>query len=299
MSKFLELVKDKQLINLYSKHGEYQNATQKSNVKFQFDTDLLHNSGAVYTEIGILSAEIPHSFYTVNETNNILIVDYNAVVGSVITIPYGSYNVTQLGDKIVELLETATTFSNFIAITFDTVTGKMLIQHTDIVNVTTMTFKFAGSTIASIMGLGADFVISTTKTALTYPVNLLGVNQLVIRADNIHTANYNSGTAGNSNILGIIEVTAEPQGIILFRNTSNTYSHLNSVNLNNFTISIEDENDNFIDFNNQDWSITLALLHYWRLPEIPVVSFSQIVEKERLIGNYGQTIESDEDLLLS
>ena len=62
---------DKRLINLYSANGVKQNGTNNSSVQFEFP-NLLNDKDLAYAEVGIVNAEIPVSFYNINENNNSL-----------------------------------------------------------------------------------------------------------------------------------------------------------------------------------------------------------------------------------
>ena len=76
---------DKRLINLYSANGIKQNSSSNSSIQFEF-SNLLNETDLAYAEIGIVNAEIPVSFYTINENNNALWLEYQEVGQPLITV---------------------------------------------------------------------------------------------------------------------------------------------------------------------------------------------------------------------
>ena len=116
------------------------------------------------------------------------------------------------------------------------------------------------------------------KITPPYPLNLLGTNNISIRTDNLATYNYNSKESGFSNTLANISVDASPFGILLYKNTSITYNILRVLDVNRFRISLLDDNSNPIDFNNGNWSITLALNIHRHRPTINTRTFSDMLD---------------------
>ena len=95
---------DNRLITLNSKDGEKLNGTYLSNIRFSFSGLLQDDIYLVRTYITVLNAQIPVSFYIIDDTNNIL--NYNeSGTGKVITVPIGNYN----GNQMVKLLNTGFT----------------------------------------------------------------------------------------------------------------------------------------------------------------------------------------------
>jgi hypothetical protein len=100
---------------------------------------------------------------------------------------------------------------------------------------------------------------------LPYPLNLLGTLKLKIISKNLITDNYDSGIA---DLLEVIPVNTGPFNLITFDN----YNHINllkTTKIDNIDFQILDSFNRFIDFNNQNWSITLSLSIFRRfLPTI-------------------------------
>ena len=56
-----------------------------------------------------------------------------------------------------------------------------------------------------------------------------------------------------------IPVNVPPFGLILYNNNENIESLVKNSQIDNFNIEIVDDDDNLINMNNQDWSITIEL----------------------------------------
>jgi hypothetical protein len=281
----MALIVDKRIINLSSNHGTKENGTYNSSLSFAFPSLVKRESDVAYVEIGVINCEIPVSFYTINDVNNTLRFQwrnfstalYSADVD--ITLEKGNYTATTLITEIkAKMLAAISGFTTaFLILSISKATGRLIWDLNPTgggQNVDGIRIYNSGSTCFKLLGGNSttyfEFFNTTDGTAITYPLNLLGINKINIQSNHISTFNYDSGRSGFSNILASIEVDAPPYGIILYKNTSLTYNILSAPDLDNFTIELKDVDDNYINFNNQDWSITLGLnLH--RTPP----SFSQ------------------------
>ena len=290
---------DKRLINLYSANGIKQNSSSNSSIQFEF-SNLLNETDLAYAEIGIVNAEIPVSFYTINENNNALWLEYQEVGQPLITvhkmiIPVGNYTATNFISTFIEVLKDTIAFPFPIGAVFlmniIRSTGKltMFVQPTSI-----SLLKFRRndvldpndlSTMYDLVGFdGDEYIVSEVfEKVLPHPLNLLGTNKLTIKSNNLSTLNYNSGTQGFSNILTTVEVDEAPFGIILYKNTSLTYNILRVKHLNIFTIDIVDEKGSFVNFNNQNWTITLGLNMYRYTPVNSNTTFRDMLMKPPIV----------------
>ena len=77
MSSYLENV----MVTLNSGYGSLQNGTNKSNINFRFTGLLKEESDLLKSYISISNAQIPVSYYTINETNC-----YFQIVNSLVAI---------------------------------------------------------------------------------------------------------------------------------------------------------------------------------------------------------------------
>ena len=271
---------DTRIINLSSLYGEKQNTTLHSIIDFEFPSLVDHKKDVAYVEVGVVSAEIPVSFYTINEYNDKIRFLVGATTYN-ITILRGNYNANTLITEIVSKMKTALGGSSDITLALNKINGKL--EWTNTGGLDTFTLAESGTTLWFILGLDADTPTYTAsagggKITPPFPLNLLGTNNVSIRSDNLATMNYNSREGGNSNVLANISVDASPFGILLYKNTSITYNILRVLDVNRFRISLIDDNNNPIDFNNANWSITLAINIHRHRPTINTRTFSDMLD---------------------
>lgn len=258
MSQADYIQEDTRIINLASASARYLNGNRKSDVVFDFKNILTEQPDIIHTTIGCVSAQIPVSYYTVNEYNNIL----NTSFGSY-AIYLGNYTVSSL---IVEMIPRITNgAAATMQITIQKITGKLTFVCNEIRN---FTFFSAGSTALSWLGFDPALNYSSDQYgSLTAPnpLNLLGTQQLRINSTACGGSNSNSSALGESSLIAVIQSSAPPFGMILYNNQS-SYSLLKNKRISSIDIQIMDEKNNPIDFNGIDWSLTLQMTIYRRVP---------------------------------
>lgn len=288
----MALIVDKRIINLSSNHGTKENGTYNSSITFVFPSLVKREPDVAFVEVGVINCEIPVSFYIINDANNTMRFQWRNVSTGLysanvdILLEKGNYTattlITEIKAKMLAAISGSTTA--FLILSISKATGKLIWdlnptgggQNVDgirIYNTGSSCFKLLGGN----SGTYFEFFNTTDGTAINYPLNLLGINKINIQSNQISTFNYDSGRSGFSNILASIEVDAPPYGIILYKNTSLTYNILSAPDLDGFTIDLKDVNDNYINFNNQDWSITLGLNYHRTPPSFSQSTFSDIL----------------------
>ena len=239
---------DNHLITLNSKYANKLNGTMLSNVVFGFTGLLQDENNIINTYITVSNAQIPASFYTITSLNNTMIYIENGSSFS-FNIPVGNYNSTSLISALL------TGFGSVVTITINKINGKLTL----IFNTNTIILKT--SSIGSILGF-VDNVNCYTLVAveLQYPLNLFGVKKISIKSDALAITSYSSVNFSTSNTLTTIPVDQPPFNLINYLNQATINTNiLQARTLNTIDISMVDENNNYIDFNNCDWSLTLVL----------------------------------------
>jgi hypothetical protein len=99
--------------------------------------------------------------------------------------------------------------------------------------------------------------------------------------------NYSSNNGGLNNLLLTIPVNASPFGMIDYTSISNSLISFSNTNLDEIDITITDaEDNNYIDFHNQNWTITLAIYEYKKIPDAPIfnveTSTNQLFKETRI-----------------
>jgi len=276
---------DIRIINLYSQSAtQYLNGTLKSNVCFNFKNLLEDEPDIIYSTLGVVNAQIPVSYYTINEFNNVLLTNLGTI-----TITRGNYNATTLRTELTARL-VARGITGMV-VTINASTGVLIFTTT-----TVFSFLPTGSTAYDILGFVAGTTYTKVGNVITapHPLNLLGIQQLRITSNALACSNSDSTQMGQTNLIGLIQSTAPPFGMILYANQT-SYSVLRAKNISLVDIQILDENNFFVDFNNIDWTISLQLTIYRRvaLPSnsrdylVPILATLTTIQNTLEVGNQG------------
>ena len=262
------------LITLDSKFGIQQNGTYKSNLLFNFRNLLSDEQHYIKSEVVVLNAQIPISFYVINEYNNVLTISGSGILTTSITVDPGNYDANTL---ITELK------SKFLAegIIFSTIkinrnTGRLIFTATIFTN-----YQFSGSMIG-VLGTTTSVISVSTIYKCIYPLNLLGIQKLSIRSDAFAVQSVSSVDFSFSNILITIPVDMAPFSMISYSSQLELNKNLLNVRLiNEIDIKIYDENNNLVNFNNLDWNITLVITSEIKYDQ-PEISLNNILNKNVL-----------------
>jgi len=242
---------ESKIINLHSSNGNKNNGSFLSDVYFPFTGILKEDPTILEVNLSLQSAQIPFSFYNINVYNNTLDITYNSVLYN-LQLTRGNYNANNL---ITELLNQLQTITSTLQITISPITGKLFFNDTSLINYT------IESTSTILKVLGFDVSTSSTLGQLTppFPLNLLGTLNIKITSSEIAVSNIDSVVGGNFNILASLPIEAGNFGLIVYDNISNIQSPLKNISLDGFDIKLLDDDNNLINFNNCDWSITIVL----------------------------------------
>jgi len=240
------------LITLNSKYGIQNNGTYKSNLLFNFKNLLSDEQHMLKSEVVVLNAQIPVSFYVINEYNNILIISGSGILTTSITVETGNYNANTL------ITELKTQFSSagilFSNIKINKNSGKLVFTSNIITN-----YSFSGSML-DIIGTTSDIVSVSNVYRCIYPLNLLGVQKLSIKSEKLAVQTASSVDYSISNTLVTIPIDVSPFSMISYNSQSDVNKNLLNIRtINEIDILIYDENNNLINFNNLDWNITLVI----------------------------------------
>jgi len=243
---------DNRIITLNSQDGEKFNGTYLSNIHFNFSGLLKEEANLIRAYVTVLNAQIPVSFYIIDETNNVLKYLQN-YVSKTITLNVGNYNGNQLvstlnasfianGSSVVVSLNSSTGILTFIP----GAGGPYGFSST--------------STIKGILGFTEDISSTFFPVIMPYQLNLLGKKKIFINSNNLRNSAFSSKGLSCVQTIATVPVDQPPYSMISYVSVSD----LEKIILSNKTvdmidIEIVDENNNFINFRNIDWSITLCL----------------------------------------
>jgi len=271
---------DTKIIALTSQSATVKrNGSYLSNLRYELGQFLKDEPDIVHRQVQLLNAQIPYSFYVINYTNQVF--KYQLGAGSItsVNIPVGNYT----GNSLITAIKTAVANANFL-ITLSSITGKLTFTY----NASFIIYNNHTYSIGSVLGFDTNTTNNSVANAITasYPLNLLGIKTLQIRSNTLSCSNISSVQGGATTILGTIPVSAVPFGMIDYKDVGNNLISIANNNLDDLDLDIvSGEDGNYINFNNQDWSITLAL-HITRLIEY---SQKPTIREVLQVGNQGST----------
>lgn len=249
---------DTRYISLNTQHGISRPnngtyvKTYLSHIDFPF-VGLLHEDPSIlYNHIDIVNAQIPVSFYNINYASNTLKYTINGGSIQTLTIPVGNYNISTLKSEIkAQFLVVGYVFT----ILFNESTNKYTFTNT----LYDFSFLSLGSTILETIGFDSvNNYVSSSKTLVSeHCVSLLGIKKLKISSVSLATSAVSS--LGGGDLLGIIPINAGPRQMISYVNSANRKALLKNRVVDNIDLMITDENNKYVNFNNTEYSITLAI----------------------------------------
>lgn len=225
-----------------------------SNVYYNLGSIFNNDNNIIHTQVQLLNAQIPYSFYVINYTNNQF--KYSLGGGTIYTssIPVGNYT----GNSLITALKSELTSNGItLSIILSSINGKLTFTHAS------SDFTFYPLTFSILPILGFDSNVTYTSSSFNiisiYPLNLLGIKTLQVRSSNLIMSNISSVQGGQTTLLATIPVDCTPFGMINFVDQGNHLMTIHNDSLDDLQIEIIDgESSNFINFNNQNWCITLA-----------------------------------------
>jgi len=252
-----DILKERRLINLNSEDATFKNnGTYLSNLSFGFSHVLKEERDVIYVEGGVLNAQIPVSFYSINYTNNILYYSLNSTTFS-ITIPVGNYNFTTFASAMVaQFLANGHTMT----VTINQTTGVITVTNS---TGTLNYFQESGSTSWRVLGFekgSGNFNATANVLTPPYLLNLLGPKKLKIFCEAFSISSIDSKNYSTSTLIDTISIDVPSYSQLNYTNQTGEYGRLRKKEINTIDILICDELNNPINFNNTDWSITLALI---------------------------------------
>jgi hypothetical protein len=227
----------------------FLNGSMKSNVTFFFDDAITYDQHTMTKKLSIVNAQFPVSFYLINSLNNEIIMN-----GIKYIFPNGNYNIKELINQWYILLGSSWTLS------YNSISNKLSFAFPSI-------FTFTNSTNSIMYLLGFDKNINYTSyitgsgfsLVAPYVINLGGILKLDVKTSSFCLSNIDSYDQGRTNTICSIPVNSAQNGYVLYNNFTNFNSLFRNSELSSLNIIIHDEFNNFIDFNNCDWSITIQL----------------------------------------
>ena len=232
------------------------NGSSKSNCSFFFKDIIKIEKNAIEQRVSVVDAQIPISWYLVNETNSQIRISLNGQTATQYTFPYGNYNV----NSFITLWNTI--LGNAWTLTFNNTINKLTFTHS------TYDFVFSNgdASILSIIGFSSMANIinptysSTNKSlASSSVVNFAGITKVNIKSSTFALRNFDTKSKSRTRTIASIPVNAEANGIAFYNNFTQYKSIFHNKELSMIHIEIADDNKNLLNMNGVDWTITLQV----------------------------------------
>jgi len=224
-----------------------RNGELNSNLEFNIPSLYQSSGNVLYSTIRCVHAEIPYSFYIVNEYNNLLSLSTGNIY-----IPFGNYNANSFMKYLAGVLPIG------MSLGFNTTNGKYLLLYNQPFSIN------ANSTCSTLMGFakGKEYNSAENKIEMPYLANLSGTKNIYVKIPNLILDNYNSATKDRATLLNI-PINVSPFGIIMYENSSGISNIIKSIQIpDTLYLQLSDDDNNLIDFNNTEFSITIQIDFY-------------------------------------
>jgi hypothetical protein len=233
------------IINLNSKNGVKKNGTLNSNIIFNIPSIIPISKNIIFTEAIIESFTLPLSFYAINDYNNILNYTYNGSNFS-LTITNGNYNAYTFITLLTSLFLAN---GHTMTIILDNSTGKL--QFTS-----SLAFSFlSSSSSCAVIGFFTTITSSSNIINCPYPLNLLGSQKV-----NIYSSALNEGNFDEYGPIILSLPINQPQySMLSYQNNSDNFFTLGNSNLANLDIQIKNEDGQYLDLLNQNFTISIKI----------------------------------------
>jgi hypothetical protein len=239
---------DKQFFSISSNAGDLQNGSWKSKVLFTFPNLVQRRDGLHLCRLGIDSVVIPISWYVVNQYNcRIHFLDEydNPDTNQDLHIPEGNYSARELCAQLQSMYA-------FWSVTVSEFTGKITITPSHLIRI------WPDSTCYGLLGLeeGVEYPIEAGfPLEAPYPCNVGSTKTIVVRSD-IPCPNTDSATG--TGFLLSIPVTEAFWGFQVYQNNNGDGCILPpDFSTDHINVEICDDDGRLLDFNGQDWKMTL------------------------------------------
>ena len=263
------------LITVNSKYGIQENGTMKSKLLFNYKNLLSDDENILKSFITVINAQIPCSFYVINALNNKLVIAGPTITTTTIYVSYGNYNANTL---IAELESKISVGGLTMTVAINKINGILTFSSNGFLSY----YFTSASTILDILGTTSSTIATSTNYTCPYPLNLLGVKKLLIKSTKLSIHSVSTFDYASSNILLTIPSDVSPFSMISYNSQSDANKNLLNIrSINEIDINIYDENNNYIDFNNLDWTMTLIISSEINFDEVLNVSWDTIRNEQR------------------
>ncbi len=254
------VITQSKLISLNSKYAtDKLNGDKLSMLSFDFNNIASKDKDTLYHTIAIQSAEIPSSYYNVNDNNNKISIRETTAFET-ITIAEGNYDANSFAAAFKVAFEATFTYS--ATLSYNSTTGKYSLVSSQTNQ--SLTLNVEATTAKTLLGIPEtatgtlDFPYSATPSYFPLPVNFLGVTKIKVASNALAGDNYDSASLNTTTLVDTLSTTAVNFGITIF-NSLGRESYVKAKRIDEIDIQMRDQNNRLLDFNGVNWTMTIIL----------------------------------------
>jgi len=281
------MITESRIFNINSQSGTKNNGSKNTNIDYYLPNFVNNQNDdeILCAYLSIKNAEIPVSFYLINEYNNALSINNISY-----TLTKGNYNINNFITSLTALLGIS------YSITYNKITLKITISSS-----TSFTINYSKTTMSKFLGISSTSdtisVLNNSLYTITSPyvVNFLPIQKIHLRT-NVTFDNFNNYDKSNDILLSIQNNANILGGVILYNNDTNLKYLVNEKDVSTFTLRITDDFNREIDLNNCDFFITFQIDYIYRT--IPVKNnLGRFIKNNNLnfIKEYILSLEQEEE----
>lgn len=235
-------------------------------------TKMGDQSGYSRMEISLTHAEIPCTWYNIDDqTNKIRFVDNTVFPGTfylpkIIEIPKGHYDEASLRSTLEQLLNLNTNIGATYTVEYSAATHKYtFIGSLGVPFIWSMNFNINDSAYQSLGFVNSNYDSITVGT--TQVIKSIFSTQL-IRAENIYitsslnTSNVYHPRGNHGNVLAKIPVKVDKKAILYYERSIEQATEITAFSISQLTLRLVDVNGLLFDLNGHHWSCTLHVTVY-------------------------------------
>ena len=252
MSIDTQSIDNSYLVFIRSKEVEQISTDFNSNMKINLDASINRLNATQDIHLQLSSCEIPVSFY--NFSSNLNNINLFLDGSSNLTITEQHYDIY---DLITEITDASFPYS----VSYDSKKAKVTLTNTDATEHTINFSENSSRGLAKALGFNREDVTVASGGSITSPdvINLNTIHSIFVHTD-LPVTNVITTTNNNyRNIVQKIPVNKQFGDVINYNpyQSSLFSTIINSNHINNFSISLRDQNDILIDFNDVNFEISL------------------------------------------
>lgn len=216
----------------------------KSKCEYYIPNMIERDETIEFIQFSIPDAVIPCSFFTINDTNNILIIQELTTVSTYV-FPNGNYNSSIFITQFKSLLNVGNSKWNITLNNFNSCFT--------VTNTTNYFYILPASTISSVMGFSNTTLYSGNVNSLytiTLPrcCNFLPLPRITLRCPELANTTMIGGSS-STDVIITIPNNAKPNGQIYYQNQTLAKLLFRHHELSRFIVSFTDDDGNLLNFN--------------------------------------------------